>query len=100
MSPARISRVVLYVAEALLLVGTAVSAARIGHVGEWRPALLVALLLGLALLGQWLSVEIDGGQLSASQIAIVLAMGLLGPVPAAACGVVAMVLTSASRRIS
>ncbi len=85
----------------LLLFGAALAAtAVLSSAGEWRPTPLVALLLALALLGQWLSVEISAGQLSASLVAIVLAMSLLGPAPAVACGVAAMVLTSATRRLS
>jgi putative nucleotidyltransferase with HDIG domain len=56
-------------------------------------------LLVLALLGQWLSVEFSDGELSASLVAIVLAMGLLGPAAAAACGIAAMILTSSLRRV-
>ena len=42
--------------------------------------------------------RLSGGQLSASLVALVLAMGLLGPAPAVACGIAAMVLHSAVRR--
>ena len=89
-----------WAAEFLLLAVTVVAAATLALADEWRPSSLVALLLLLALLGQWFSVEIRGGQLSASLIAIVLAMGLLGPVPAAACGIVAMVFKSTVRRLA
>jgi putative nucleotidyltransferase with HDIG domain len=58
------------------------------------------LLLALAFMGQWFSVEIRGGQLNPFLIAIVLAMGLLGPMPAAVCGVAPMILKSAMRRLS
>ena len=50
----------------------------------------VVLLLALTLVGEWFSVEISDGQLSASLVAIVLAMGLLGPAPAAAFGIAAV----------
>jgi hypothetical protein len=83
----------------LLLGGVLAATALHSSAGEWRPASLVVLLLALALLGQWLSVEITAGQLSASLVAIVLAMSLLGPAPAVACGVAAMLLTSATRRL-
>ena len=43
-------------------------------------------------------VETSDGVLSASLGAMVLAMGLLGPAPAAACGIAAMVMHSAARR--
>ena len=93
------SRRAFWAAQLLLLAGTIAAAAEFGRAQEWHPASLVVLLLLLALLGEWFSVEIRGGELSASLIAIVLAMGLLGPVPAAACGVAAMVFTSAVRRV-
>jgi hypothetical protein len=90
----------LWAAEILLLAGTAVAAIQLARPEEWNPPLLVVLLVVLALLGERFSVEVSDGTLSASTVAIVLAMGLLGPVPAAVCGVGAMVLTSATRRIA
>jgi hypothetical protein len=54
----------------------------------------------LAFFSEWFSVELSEGTLSASTIAIVLAMGLLGPGPAAACGVAAVIISSAARRVS
>jgi putative nucleotidyltransferase with HDIG domain len=86
-------------AEVLLLAGVVGGAALLSNSQEWRPLSLVALLLALALVGEWFSVEVSDGQLSASLVAIVLAMGLLGPTPAAACGIAAMILTSAVRRL-
>jgi hypothetical protein len=87
------------VTEALLLAATVAGAVWMSRPGEWHPLSLVVLLLALAVLGQWLSVETSGGQLSASLVAIVLSMGLLGPAAAAACGVAAMILTSTVRRL-
>ncbi len=94
------TRRVFWAAELLLLAATAVATVKLGRADEWRPSSLVALLLALALLGQWFSVEIRGGQLSASLIAIVLVMGLLGPVPAAACGIAVAVQRSAVGRLA
>jgi putative nucleotidyltransferase with HDIG domain len=94
------TRRVFWAVELVLLAATVAGAARLALPVEWHPASLVALLLLLALMGQWFSVEIRGGQLSASLIAIVLAMGLLGPVPAATCGIAAMILKSAVRRLA
>jgi len=93
-------RRLLCLGESVLLAGTLTATVLHSNAAEWRPTPLVILLLALALLGQWLSVEIRAGQLSASLVAIVLAMSLLGPAPAVACGVAAMVLTSATRRIA
>lgn len=100
MSLRNINRYLFWAAEALLLAATVLAAVRLAKPAEWHPAPLVGLLLALALTGQWFSVEIRGGQLSASPIAIVLAMSLLGPAPAAACGLAAMALKSAVRRLA
>ncbi len=86
--------------EILLLVGSCVAAAWFSRGEEWQPLILVALLLVLTLLGQWLSIETSAGQLSASMVTIALAMSLLGPAPAVVCGIAAMVLTSALRRLA
>jgi putative nucleotidyltransferase with HDIG domain len=89
-----------WVVEILLLAGTVASSIWISRGVEWQPLALVALLLVLTLLGQWLSIETSAGQLSASMVTIALAMSLLGPVPAVTCGVAAMILTSAKRRLA
>ncbi len=95
----RFTRYAFLAFEVLVLAATVGLSVTMGSSGEWSPVTLVALLLALALVGQWLSVEIRGGELGASMVAIVLAMGLLGPVPAATCGAAAMIMTSAIRRI-
>jgi putative nucleotidyltransferase with HDIG domain len=94
-----LTRRLFWAAEILLLAGTVVAAAWLSHPDEWTPPLLVGLLLVLALVGEWFTVEVSDGVLSASLVAIVLAMGLLGPGPAAACGIAAMILSSSRRRI-
>ena len=90
----------LRAAEALIIGATAVAAVSLGQAGEWQPAALPVLLIALAFFSEWFSVELSEGTLSASTIAIVLAMGLLGPGPAAACGVAAVVISSTARRLS
>jgi putative nucleotidyltransferase with HDIG domain len=87
-----------WAAEILLLTGTVVTAALLSSPQEWHPVTLVALLLGLALGGEWFTVETSGGILSASLGVMALAMGLLGPAPAAACGIAAMAIHSAVGR--
>jgi putative nucleotidyltransferase with HDIG domain len=96
---AKLIRRAFWTGKVLLLAGTVAAALSFGGPEEWRPSLLVAGVLILTLVGQWLSVEIRGGQLSASMVAIVMAMGLLGPVPASVCGAAAMILTCATRRL-
>jgi putative nucleotidyltransferase with HDIG domain len=86
-------------AEVLLLVGAVGAAVWLARPEEWHPLALVLLVLALALLGQWLSVEVTGGKLTTLLVALVLAMGLLGPGPVVAFGLLAMMLTSATRRL-
>jgi putative nucleotidyltransferase with HDIG domain len=95
----KLTRRLFWTAEALLLVGTVTTAAWLSRPEEWSPQLLVALLLALAVVGERFSVETSDGQLSASLVAIVLAMGLLGPGAAAACGIAAMIHRSAMKRL-
>ncbi len=85
-----LARRLFWASEAVLLAATVAAAVWSSRADEWHPATLVALLLAFALVGQWLSVETQSGQLSASLVAIVMAMALLGPAAAAACGVAAM----------
>ncbi len=92
-------RRIFWAGELLLLAATVAAAVLLTSAGEWQAWSLLALLLALALAGHWLSVEISGGQLSPSLVAIVLAMGLVGPTAAAVCGVAAMILKSAVRRL-
>lgn len=95
----RLKQRVFWAAQVLLLVGGVGTSTWLSRTEEWRPLLLVALLLGLALAGHWLSVTIRIGRLNASLVALVLAMSLLGPVPAVVFGISAMILTSALRRL-
>jgi putative nucleotidyltransferase with HDIG domain len=88
-----------WIAEVLLLAGTITAAVLTHHPQEWTPVFLSVSLVLLAVLGEWFTVETTDGMLSASLIAIVLAMSLLGPVPAAACGVAAMIHRSARSRL-
>jgi hypothetical protein len=93
-------RRLFWAGELALLGATVAGSVLITDASEWKPLSLVALLMVLALAGHWLSVEISGGQLSASLVAIVMAMGIVGPVAAAVCGVAAMILKSAVRRLA
>jgi putative nucleotidyltransferase with HDIG domain len=95
-----LTRPVFWAAETLLLVGAVFAAAWPSRSYEWHPLVLVGLVLALALVGQRLTLTIRGQHLSAAFIPFVLAMSLLGPAPAVAVGVAAMVFTSATRRLS
>ncbi len=86
-------------AEALAFAGAVVVATLTWSAEDWTPVTLVALLLGLALIGQRLTVEIRGQRLTAAFVAWVLAMSLLGPAPAMVFGIAITAITSAPRRL-
>jgi putative nucleotidyltransferase with HDIG domain len=89
-----------WVGESLLLAGALTVAALITAGHEWHPLALVLLLGALALIAERFDLLIRGQHLSASFIALMLAMSLLGPVPAVAFGLAAMVLNSVTRHLS
>ena len=98
MPASKLTRRLFWGGETLLLAGTTAAAAWLSSRQEWSPLPLVVLLLMLAFFGELFTVETSHGVLSASLGAMVLAMGLLGPAPAAACGIAAMVMHSAAAR--
>ncbi len=100
MSSAILTKRALQLFEFLLLAATLAGAVLLGGRAEWHPVALPVLVIGLAFFSEWFSIELSEGTLSASTIAIVLAIGVLGPGPAAACGVVAVIISSASRRVT
>jgi putative nucleotidyltransferase with HDIG domain len=73
----------------LLLIAAAAVAIATSSTGDWQPIELVLLLLVLAIGSDVLTIDFRGIRVSGSFMAIVLAMALLGPAPAAAIGVVA-----------
>ncbi len=95
----RLTKRLFWTVEIVLLTGAVSASIWLSRADEWQPLQLVGLLLALALAGQWISVTVRVGQLSASLVALVLAMSLLGPAPAVTLGVAAMILTSAVRRL-
>jgi putative nucleotidyltransferase with HDIG domain len=70
----------------------------LGRPDEWHPISLVVLLLALAVGGEWFTVETSAGFLHASLAVMTLAMGLLGPVPAAVCAIISIAPHSAITR--
>ena len=94
----RISERQLWAGEALLLAGAVAAAVWLARPDEWHPLSLVALLITLSLAGEWFTVEALSGIVSASLAVMTLAMGLLGPIPAAVCGIAAIGLHSAIAR--
>jgi putative nucleotidyltransferase with HDIG domain len=88
-------------AEVLLILGTIAGCVALARAPEWQPAVLVIFLLVLASAGERFTVPLPGGGVvSASLGAMVLAMGLLGPAAAAACGITSAITFSAARRRS
>ena len=98
MLPAQLKRPAFWAAEVLLIAGTLAAAILLSRPDEWHPLALVVLLFALALGGEWFTVENISGVLSASLAVTALAMGLLGPAPAAVCGVAAIGLHSVIAR--
>ncbi len=73
-------------AQTAVLVAAVFAAVRTSEVADWQPATLVLLLFSLAVVSDVLTVDFRGVRVSGSFLAIVLAMVLLGPAPAAAMG--------------
>jgi putative nucleotidyltransferase with HDIG domain len=73
----------------LLLVLAGVVAAATSEARDWTPIEIVLLLLVLAIGSDVLTIEFRGLRVSGSFLALVIAMALLGPAPAAVIGVVA-----------
>lgn len=89
----------LYLAsQGVLLVGALWIAVLSSSARDWQPPELLVLLLVLSVVGEWMTITIGNQTLSASFIALVLAMILLGPAPAAAIGIVAVIADCAHRR--
>jgi HD-GYP domain-containing protein (c-di-GMP phosphodiesterase class II) len=96
----KLTRRLFWAGELLVLAGTLAAAVWLSNTEEWQPLPLVALLLTLTLVGEWLSIETPAGQLSCALVACVLVMALLGPVPAMAFSVAALIMTSVARRLA
>jgi putative nucleotidyltransferase with HDIG domain len=82
-----------------MLLGLAVLAAALtSSAADWEPTDLVLLLFVLAVGSDVLSVELRGLRVSGAFLAIVLAMALLGPAPAAAIAAASILIDSALAR--
>jgi putative nucleotidyltransferase with HDIG domain len=88
--PARSKR--LLVCEVLVLVAAGLIAAADSSAADWRPPELFAVLLALALGSDLLAVQHRAQRISGSFLALVLAMALLGPAPAATIGVASVLV--------
>jgi putative nucleotidyltransferase with HDIG domain len=96
--PARSQR--LLVAEALILLGTLVAAVASSDAPDWRPAELVVVLLGLALVSDLLALQHSTQRITGAFFALVLAMALCGPAPAVLIGIVSVLVDSLRRRLA
>lgn len=74
---------------ASVIVGVLVS-----DTADWHPVALVLVLFGLAVASDAMTVEMRGLQVSGAFFAVVLAMVLLGPAPAAAMGATTTLATA------
>jgi putative nucleotidyltransferase with HDIG domain len=79
-----VRRPTLIAVQLVLLAGALAGTAWTSRAADWRPLGLVALLAGLALVSDSLTIDTRGQRLSGSFIALVLAMAFLGPGPAVA----------------
>ena len=68
------------------LVTAACATLALSHSSDWEPAALVGLLLVLCIGSDAMTVEVRNVRITGSFLAIVLAMALLGPAPAAVIG--------------
>jgi putative nucleotidyltransferase with HDIG domain len=80
----------LVVGESVVLVTAVLVAALTSSASDWEPAALVGVLLGLALASDLFAVSYGGQRISGSFLALVLAAALLGPAPATAIGIAAV----------
>jgi putative nucleotidyltransferase with HDIG domain len=85
--------------DGVLLALSLVVAVETSGAQDWHPVGLTVFLLGLALVGDRLSIIIRGQSLSAAFIALVLAMALLGPAPAVAISLAVVSLDAVTRRV-
>ncbi len=91
-------RDLLVAGQSLLLACSVVAAVVFTEASDWQPLSLFASLLGLALVGQFLSIQTGTVQIGPAFIATALAMALLGPAPAAVIAVAAVLAWSAKAR--
>jgi putative nucleotidyltransferase with HDIG domain len=86
-------------AQAIVFSLALAAAVAANEAADWRPLTLVALLFVLAVGSDMLTVEVRTFRVSGAFLALVLAMALLGPAPAAAIGgVSALIDAILSRR--
>jgi putative nucleotidyltransferase with HDIG domain len=83
-----------------LLAGAAAAAPLLSRKEDWAPIGLFVLLLTIGALSSAFRFKMAGFQVSTSFLAIILALTLLGPTPAAVLAVVAVLIDSLRRRLA
>jgi putative nucleotidyltransferase with HDIG domain len=89
---------VLAGAQLGLLLACAALAAWLSRASDWDPPALFVMLLGLSVLSEAFRLQTRTFTISATFLALVLAMILLGPAPAVAMGVASMAVDALRRR--
>jgi putative nucleotidyltransferase with HDIG domain len=97
-SPVTRNERVLVVGQALLLGGSAMTAALLSKRDDWTPLSLFVLLFFLAVISEHFRLVTNRITVSATFLSLVLAMTLMGPAPASCLGVLAMIFSSLHRR--
>jgi putative nucleotidyltransferase with HDIG domain len=85
-------------AQIVLLAGSVVGVALASRASDWRPLWALALLGALAIGSYAFAVRVGHMQLSGSFIALVLAMVVLGPAPAAVIGLLTLLVNGLRTR--
>jgi putative nucleotidyltransferase with HDIG domain len=83
--------------QLVLLVGSLAAAVLTNRASDWHPLGLLLLLAVMAIVGDLLAIEAKGIHLSAAGLALVLAMCFLGPAPAMAIGLLAIVVVALAK---
>jgi putative nucleotidyltransferase with HDIG domain len=83
---------VLLAGEVALLVAAGITAAVDSEASDWQPPELLIVLAALAIGSDLLALRQKAQRISGSFLALVLAMALLGPAPAAAIGVLSVLV--------
>jgi putative nucleotidyltransferase with HDIG domain len=85
-------------ANVAILLAALIGAVRCSATADWRPVALVVLLFLMAVSSDICAVSMRGIRISGDLPAIVLAMAVLGPAPAAAIGIVTALVDAIANR--
>lgn len=89
----------LIVIETVMLVVAITVAALSSTTADWQPTSLVFVLLALALASDLFAVPLGGQRVSGSFLVLILAAALLGPAPATAMGIAAVLFDQVRARM-